>query len=109
MEVDATMKLESNFTAKFWYSLDGDEFQPCKYTFMYFYACMYSYTYTHTHTHTYTCTYLSTLIINFKGSSQKKFSRLQAGLHCVIVQFIPTVSSLDTIEKTKEFTVPPKG
>ena len=60
---------------------------------------------THTHPHAPTHTHMFIL----KGSSQKKFSRLQAGLHHVIVQFNPTLLSLDIKEISKEFIVPPKG
>ena len=49
------------------------------------------------------------MLINFKGSSQEKFSRLLAGSHHVIVRFIPALPSLVTIEKSEEFIIPPKG
>ena len=57
------------------------------------------------------------MLIDFKGISEKKFSRLLAGHHCAKVKFIPNLSSpetvkteqVDAVEKLENFTIPLKG
>ena len=49
------------------------------------------------------------MMIDFKGSSKKEFSKLLAGCHCVKVKLIPNLPSLQTVEKSKNFTIPLKG
>ena len=52
------------------------------------------------------------LLISLKGSSKEKFSQLLPGSYHLAVQFIPSessLSSLEMIEKSVEFEIAPKG
>ena len=58
--------------------------------------------------HTYIVTF-DMLLTSLKGSSKEEFSKLSAGSYQITVQFIPSESSLEIIERSKEFKIALKG